>query len=353
MKIINYFIFIFIGLLVISCSKVIDPVKKIGLGSRVVNYQADEKIESLVIPPDLTEPNSQGEFIGAVEINSDVDIIKGTQNIKVMRDKYRRWLLIDKPSSEVWLLTKEFFRSYNFKIEKENQEIGIFETEYLEIETKVPDKSLGAIRTALSKALKTQYGLPIADKYRIRIEPSENPNKSEIYLTLSSIGEVINGAQRVWQPREKDVELETEMLLKLMVFLGNDRAEAISKMQSNIVTGKTNVAVINSESGYATLVFPYDKKQSWNFLGWALDELSIDVDDRDPLEASYFIKATHDKGFFSKIFNSIGSERTYQLIIKETSDSQTYVIFVDINEENDLESIGYSSELFNKIASKF
>ena len=353
MKIINYFIFIFIGLLVISCSKVIDPVKKIGLGSRVVNYQADEKIESLVIPPDLTEPNSQGEFIGAVEINSDVDIIKGTQNIKVMRDKYRRWLLIDKPSSEVWLLTKEFFRSYNFKIEKENQEIGIFETEYLEIETKVPDKSLGAIRTALSKALKTQYGLPIADKYRIRIEPSENPNKSEIYLTLSSIGEVINGAQRFWQPREKDVELETEMLLKLMVFLGNDRAEAISKMQSNIVTGKTNVAVINSESGYATLVFPYDKKQSWNFLGWALDELSIDVEDRDPLESSYFIKATHNKGFFSKVFNSIGSERTYQLIIKETSDSQTYVIFVDINEENDLESIGYSSELFNKIASKF
>ena len=353
MKIINYFIFIFIGLLVISCSKVIDPVKKIGLGSRVVNYQADEKIESLVIPPDLTEPNSQGEFIGAVEINSDVDIIKDTQNIKVMRDKYRRWLLIDKPSSEVWLLTKEFFRSYNFKIEKENQEIGIFETEYLEIETKVPDKSLGAIRTALSKALKTQYGLPIADKYRIRIEPSENPNKSEIYLTLSSIGEVIDGAQRVWQPREKDVELETEMLLKLMVFLGNDRAEAISKMQSNIVAGKANVAVINSESGYATLVFPYDKKQSWNFLGWALDELSIDVDDRDPLESSYFIKATHNKGFFSKVFNSIGSERTYQLIIKETSDSQTYVIFVDINEENDLESIGYSSELFNKIASKF
>ena len=353
MKIINYFIFIFIGLLVISCSKVIDPVKKIGLGSRVVNYQADKKIESLVIPPDLTKPNSQGEFIGAVEINSDVDIIKGTQNIKVMRDKYRRWLLIDKPSSEVWLLTKEFFRSYNFKIEKENQEIGIFETEYLEIETKVPDKSLGAIRTALSKALKTQYGLPIADKYRIRIEPSENPNKSEIYLTLSSIGEVIDGAQRFWQLREKDVELETEMLLKLMVFLGNDRAEAISKMQSNIVTGKTNVAVINSESGYATLVFPYDKKQSWNFLGWALDELSIDVEDRDPLESSYFIKATHNKGFFSKVFNSIGSERTYQLIIKETSDSQTYVIFVDINEENDLESIGYSSELFNKIASKF
>ena len=44
--------------------------------------------------------------------------------------------------------------------------------------------------------------------------------KSEVYLTLSSIGEVVSGATRVWQPREKDVELETEMLLQLMVFLG-------------------------------------------------------------------------------------------------------------------------------------
>ena len=353
MKVIQYFILVFIGLLVVSCSKVLDPVKKIGLGSRNINYQADEKVESLVIPPDLTIPSSQGAFIDVIETSNDVDIIKETQNIKVMRDKYRRWLLIDKPSSEVWLLTKEFFRSYNFKIEKENQKIGIFETEYLEIETKVPDKSLGTIRTALSKALKTQYGLPIADKYRIRIQPSEFTNKSEVYLTLSSIGEVVDGAKKVWQPREKDVELETEMLLKLMVFLGNDRAEAISKMQSNIMTGKTNVSVINSESGYATLVFPYDKKQSWNFLGWALDELSIEVDDRDSLEASYFIKATHNKGFFSKIFSSVGTERTYQLIVKETSNSQTHVIFVDINEENDLESIGYSSELFNKIAAKF
>ena len=53
-------------------------------------------------------------------------------------------------------------------------------------------------------------------------------------MTLSSIGEVVSGATRVWQPREKDVELETEMLLQLMVFLGNDRGDSISKIQSNV-----------------------------------------------------------------------------------------------------------------------
>ena len=351
MKNFNYLTIVFVSLLAVSCSKVTDPIKKIGLGSRVVNYQADEKVDSLIIPPDLTQPSSQGEFAELNEITNDI-IIKTTRNVEVMRDKYRRWLLVDINPTEVWALSKEFFRSYNFKIEKENQKIGIFETEYLEIETRVPDKSLGAIRAALSKALQTQYGLPIADKYRIRIEPTEYPNKSEIYLTLSSIGEVVIGDQRLWQPRVKEVELETEMLLKLMVFLGNDRSESIAKIQSNLVSSESVASVFNSDSGYATLVLPYDKKQSWKLLGWALDELSIDVDDRDSVEGSYLIKVVPKKGFLSKLLSTV-SEQTFQLVLKEVGNSQTHVIFVDLSEENDQAIISFSSELFNNIAEKF
>ena len=349
---INYLTIIFISLLSVSCSKITDPVKKIGLGNRVVNYQVDEKVGSLVIPPNLTEPSSQGEFTEVTEVSNDNNFIKITRNVEVKRDKYRRWLLVDIAPSEVWALSKEFLRSYNFKIEKENQKIGIFETDYLEIETKVPDKSLGAIRSALSKALKTQYGLPIADKYRIRIEPTENPNKSEIYLTLSSIGEVVIAEQRLWQPREKDVELETEMLLKLMVFLGDDRTESISKIQSNLIPSEIIASVFNSDSGYATLALPYNKKQSWKLLGWALDELSIDVEDRDPLEGSYLIKFSPSQGLLSKLLSTV-SDKSYQLIVKEVGELQTHVIFVDLSEENDEDIINYSYELFNSIASKF
>ena len=353
MKNINYVTIIFIGLLVVSCSKIIDPVKKIGLGSRVVNYQADEKVESLIIPPDLTEPGSQGAFSEVIEVINNDNVIQKVQNIEVMRDKYRRWLVVEMPPSEVWSLSKEFFRSYNFKIQKENQKIGIFETDYLEIETIVPDKSLGAIRASLAKVLQTQYGLPIADKYRVRIEPIEGQNKTEVYLTLSSIGEVVNGAVRVWQPREKDVELETEMLLKLMVFLGSDRADAITKIQSNLELNELIASVTISESGYATLVFPYNKKQTWSYLGWALDELGVEVDDRDSIEGSFLIKATPNKGFFSKILGSMDRQKTYQLIIKEVGESQANVIFVDLSEENEQDIINYSVELFNTIASKF
>ena len=330
-----------------------DPVKKIGLGSRVVNYQGDDTVDSLVIPPDLTKPNSQGLFVENVGVTDKSYEVTEVQNVEVKRDTRRRWLLVDMPPSEVWSLSKEFFRSFGFKIEKENQKIGILETNYLEIDTKVPDKSLGAIRAFLSKALQTQYGLPIADKYRIRIESLDDPNQSEIYLTLTSIGEVVKGEQRLWQPREKDVELETEMLLNLMVFLGSDRFEAIDKIQTSNEKIESPVLVIKSESGYATLVFPYDKKQAWSYLGWALDELDVDIEDRDVIEGSYYINVTPEQGFLSKILSTIASTQTYQLVLRQLDDAHTQVIFVDLSEENEQDTIDYSFDLFNGLATKF
>ena len=351
MKIVNYFNILLISLFLASCSKVTGPVKEIGLGSRDINYQVDEKVDSLIIPPDLTSPSSQAALTEVEEMVDDSDVLQRVQNVEIKRDKYRRWLLVDLPPNEVWALSKEFFRSYGFKIEKENQKIGLLETDYLEIETKVPDQSLGAIRVALSKALKTKYGLPIADKYRIRIESTDNPMESEVYLTLSSIGEVVSGAMRVWQPREKDIELETEMLLKLMVFLGDDRFDAITKIKSNTNENIVDVSVVLSEKGFATLIFPFEKRESWKLLGWALDELSIDIEDRDQIEGSYLINVTPNKGFLSKILATASLTKTYQLILKEDSSSQTKVIFVDLSEENDEKTISYSAELFDQIAS--
>ena len=352
MKIINYLTIATMCFFTVSCSNFTGPVKNIGLGSRVVSYQADDQVDSLIIPPDLTQPNIQGDYSKNI-VNDEVEIISRSNNVEVFRDSYRRWLLVDLPPNEVWELSKEFFRSYGFIIEKENQKIGILETDYLEIETKVPDKSLGVIRAALSKALQTQYGLPIADKYRIRIEPNDDSNKSEIYLTLSSIGEVVSGEMRLWQPRDKDVEIETEMLLKLMVFLGEDQTKAIGKIKLNNDITEPVVNVVESKNGYATLVFPYNKKQSWRYLGWALDELGIDIEDRDSVDGSYYLKVQPEKGFFSKLLSATGSIESYQLYVKQTSDSSSKVYFVDLNQENKEETIEYSFQFFNAVSNKF
>ena len=138
-----------------------------------------------------------------------------------------------------------------------------------------------------------------------------------------------------------------------MVFLGSDRSEAIIKIKASNEKIESPVSVIKSESGYATLMFQYNKKQTWNYLGWALDELDVDVEDRDVIDGSYFIKLTKDKGFFSKLLSSVSSGQTYQLIVQQLDESYSQVIFVDLSEENKQDTIDYSFDFFNELAAKF
>ena len=353
MKTISRLLIIYFAALLTSCSMLPEPVKKIGLGNRVLNYQGEDTVSSLIIPPDLTEPSLQSDFND--QYSSENKTFEGIKvdNIELKRDSFRRWLVVNKTPSEVWPWAKQFLKSYGFKIEKEDQKVGVMETGYLENDINVPDKSLGAIRAMLSKALKTKYGLPIADKYRIRVEESASKKSSEIYLTLTSIEEVVNGGMRVWQARAKDVELETEMLLRLMVFLGSDRSEAIEKITNSLEVDKPQVMVNKAENGYAELIFPFDQRQTWDYLGWALDELDVDIEDLDVTEGSYYVNIVTKKGFFARLIPSSIQSKTYQLFVKELDKANSIVVFNDLSEENEQDTIDFSFDFFNEIAAKF
>jgi len=325
------------------------------LGTRVINYQEVEgEITDLIIPPDLTNPESQGDFVSISGSSSDVQLAK-VANVEVKRDAYRRWLLVDKTPSEIWPLAKEFLQSFGFKIKKEDEALGIIETEYLESDPDVPDSSLGGFRAMLSDILKAKYALPIADKYRIRIEATDDKSSSEVYLSLRSIEEVVIDETTLWQSRAKDAELETEMLLRLMVFLGSDQSDAINKIQETAEVEKLPVSVYKTKSGYATLVFPYDPPKAWAHLGWAMDELDIDIEDSDPFEQSYYVNLvrTNDRGFFSKLMGKSAETISVQLVVKQLEEGHSQVVFNDLSEENEQKTIDFSFIFFKELADQF
>ena len=330
------------------------------LGTRVINYQEVEgEITDLIIPPDLTNPESQGYFVtisGGVSDSSSSGVqLAIVSNFEVRRDSYRRWLLVDKTPSEIWPLAKEFLQSFGFKIKKEDEALGIIETEYLESDPDVPDSSLGGFRAMLSDILKAKYALPIADKYRIRIEATDDKSSSEVYLSLRSIEEVVIDETTLWQSRAKDAELETEMLLRLMVFLGSDQSDAINKIQETAEVEKLPVSVYKTKSGYATLVFPYDPPKAWAHLGWAMDELDIDIEDSDPFEQSYYVNLvrTNDRGFFSKLMGKSAETISVQLVVKQLEEGHSQVVFNDLSEENEQKTIDFSFIFFKELADQF
>ncbi|RUM76790.1 MAG: hypothetical protein DSZ14_06130 [Candidatus Thioglobus sp.] len=351
--------------------------EQISLGERSIGYYSDKTVTSLEIPPDLTKPSSQNEFrlenyvTGVQEdtlsfsekdntIKEAPSILRTLANIEVKKSGDRRWLLVDKKPDAVWNLSKSFFKSHGFAIKKTNKKIGMMETDFLENHPEIPDKSLGVIRSMLKKAIAARYALPIVDKYRIRIEPTDNGDKSEVYLSLTSMEEVLTKAgsddeNTIWQSRPKDQALETEMLYRLMTFLGSDHAVAREKIIQAKEDQTLTVSLSKGVNGYAKLTFSLNQYDTWDNMGWALDQLNIDVDDKDVKEGSFYINVarTEDQGLWSRMFGDDAIKKSFQILVRQTSDNETEVYFNDISEENEQATIDFSHEFLGNIAKQF
>ncbi|MDC9715250.1 MAG: outer membrane protein assembly factor BamC [Gammaproteobacteria bacterium] len=347
------------------------------LGKKDIQYYSNKTVTSLKIPPDLTKPNSQNafklsEYVSNIEedtisfsknelVNKKAtSILNGFTNVAIKKSGQIRWLVVDKKVDSVWGLARSFFKSHGFAIKKSDKKIGVMETDFLENRPEIPDQSVGLIRSMLKKAVSARYALPIIDKYRIRVEPIDDGNKTEVHFTLNSMEEVITKAggedeNTVWQVRPKDDSLETEMLYRFMVYLGSDHAVAREQITATIQQKKSSVEIVKGIGGYAKLKFSLGQYDTWENIGWALDQLGIDTEDKDVKEGSFYINIAQDKdkGVLSRIFGDNAIRKSYQVIVKQISSNATEVTFNDLSEKNSQETIDFSYKLLGDIAEQF
>ncbi len=344
-----------------------------------INYYSDKTVSSLEVPPDLTTPSSQKAFKLSKYVNDvqedtisfnikkastqekekSANILKTPSNIKVIKSGKRRWLIVDKKPDIVWDLSKSFLKSRGFSIKKINKKIGLIETDFLENYAEIPDESLGMIRSFISSKLGA-YVLPTVDKYRVRLEPMNNGKKTALYLSLSSMEEVVTNSgskdeNTIWQARPKDQDLETTMLYEFMVYLGGDKVKARDQIVKAKEQEKITVNLVQGVGGYAKLVFKMNQYDTWSNIGWALDQLDIEIEDTDIKEGSFYIKVvrTQDKGIFSRIFGDSAIKKSFQILVRQTSSNTTEVYFNDISEENEQATIDFSHEFLGNIAKQF
>jgi len=344
-------------------------------GSLKINYYSNKSVTPLEIPPDLTSPNYQKSFRLSEytdrKINESIvnftnkalpqeAILESNNNIEVKKSGNIRWLQVKKSPDEVWNLVKQFFKEEGFIIKKSNKKIGIMETDYLENKPEIPAQSVGLIRSMLQKALKARYSLPIIDKYRVRVEPEDGTKSTNVFLSISSMQEVITNSGRedentTWQPREKDVALEVEMLYKLMLFFGGDKVISREKILQAKEESSIEIDLKTSFNGYSILVFNSNFLDAWDSFSWALDQLDIDIEDKDILEKSIYINSarTSDLGFFTTIFGDEAVKKTFKLTFKEGNNLNTEVYFTDLSGENETETKEFSMDFFTNIKKQF
>jgi len=203
------------------------------------------------------------------------------------------------------------------------------------------------------------YTLPSVDSYKIRIEPLDSGNKSEVHLSVSSMAEVITGSGKnettLWQSKERNIALENEMLYELMLYLGGDSASARERIINAQEEGKISVSLVDGLNGYAKLQFKLNLIDTWDNMSWAISDLNINLEDKDLKEKTFYIQVARpsDKGIMSKIFGEDAIYSPYQLQLKELSPNLTEVYFNDISEINETETKQFSYDFLGKIQKIF
>jgi outer membrane protein assembly factor BamC len=265
-----------------------------------IDYKSAGQLPPLEIPPDLSKPRSDDRYAvpeqeGSAtlsEFNQERQPTTGgsailpiVERMHVERGGSQRWLVVEAAPEQLWESIKEFWQESGFLISNEIPQAGIMETDWAENRAKVPESG---IRKLLGKVIDQAYSTAERDRFRTRIERSEDAGTVEIYISHRGMLEVVKSSGRndttVWQPRPADPELEAEMLYRLMARLG------AKKRQIEAQTKKVQENRASLTPGGSSLVLNDAFDRAWRRVGLALDRVGFTVEDRDRSKGLYFVR---------------------------------------------------------------
>lgn len=270
------------------------------------------------------------------------NVMTGIPGMRIERDGERRWLVVEKPATDLYPQVKDFWQENGFLLVIDSPSTGIMETDWAENRSKLPQDF---IRSALGSVLGSIYDTGERDKYKTRLEVPK-PGETEIYITQKGTLEkcVTDTAgdqclYTIWTSRPNDPNLEAIFLARLMERLGmtQEQAKAMVSVPLAPKAAKAKFVQESNNQGYIELSSGFDR--SWRDVGLALDRSNFTVEDRNRSNGVYYVRYINakdvgdKKGFFSNLFSSKDDSKLqakkYQVIVKSTGENSANVYVQD------------------------
>ena len=330
-----------------ACGSIMDSDK--------VNYKTQTDAPpatSLEVPPDLSKVTRNKRFDvpgGSISAN-DLDGVKPADagpltsplalgDIQVKRSGNQMWLEITRPPEDLWNPVRDFWKESGFTLLRDEQGIGVMETEWAENRAKLPQDF---IRRNFGKVLDGLYSTGERDKFRIRLDRTES-NRTELYVVHRGMVEVYAdklSKSTVWQPRPNDPELEKEFLRRLMLKLAPASAVNTKAFEGGLAKSSSELISLN---GKPAVSFNQGFDVTWRRVGVLLDRNGFTVEDRDRKQGIYFVRyvdmpADTEEGFFSKLFSSSKNNKgpeQYRLKISSPDNTASTITILNASGQAD------------------
>ncbi|EDZ64132.1 NlpBDapX lipoprotein [beta proteobacterium KB13] len=317
---------ILIPIFLIGCSS----IEEIPIIDKVTqpDYVSSKKAKKLEVPPDLDDVNSSNKYT----INGQPTSLKQYQNkdkednlvnildekeekIKVVKSGSMRWLIVPAKQGEVWPVVENFWEEMGFDVSS-SKRTGIIETKWIaESDLKKDEGTLGKFDAWLDALANTGT----RRKFRTRIEDGVENGTTEIYLSQRSLLKGLSEHRsrkakhfdntvnpdtvyriQEYKPsgdeeeevmvsnfKEDDLEIQYELLRRLMVKLGTTDLKARESLDKAIEI--KNAELVNQD-GYNYIKLNDNYSRAWRRLNLAIDMVGFLVEDKNRSDGIFYIK---------------------------------------------------------------
>jgi outer membrane protein assembly factor BamC len=321
-----------------------------------IDYKKSGQVSgpNLALPPDLITTQAERRFVvqdgtatmseynQAVKKSSQMrsNVLTGIPGMKIERDGDRRWLVVDKPATELYPQVKDFWQENGFLLVIDSPSTGIMETDWAENRAKVPQD---IIRRTLGRVLDSIYDSGERDKFRTRLEV-QKPDVTEIYITHKGavetpVKDVDAAITTRWTIRPTDPELEAVFLARLMERLGMSQEQARAQVASRSVSAATPRAKLVEEGTATRIEMSSGFDRAWRDVGLALDRSNFTVEDRDRSRGIYFVRYVNPKelgdnrSWFGRTFGKSNDAdkkaKLYRVVVQTRGDNQVAILVQD------------------------
>ena len=276
------------------------------------DYKAASRARPLEVPPDLTaSPSSDAYSIpGSTNYSTYSQAREGQEvavekvlatpeGVRLEKSGGQRWLVVNAPPEKIWPVIRDFWNEMGFAVRVENPQLGIMETEWIDSDS-ITKKETGDWGDKFDKWLDQLSRFTDKKKFRTRLDRGNDSNTTEIFMTHRSVlGTPEDGKKQlgdidaskkldVKEVDSMDIELDTELLRRLMVKLGVEEQKSKSIVASATILNRAEV--IKDADGSATLVLndPFDR--AWRRVGLALDRVGFVIEDKDRSNGIFFVR---------------------------------------------------------------
>lgn len=284
-----------------------------GTDSKRIDYKtASARVPSLEIPPDLTAPSSNEQFVipggdgafianysdyskGAQSDNTPLAVLPTLNNVRIEHGATEHWLVVNDKAENIWPAVKSFWLEMGFLLQLENPQAGVMETDWQENLNNAP-KNFTRRVLGNGKSLDSIKSSGQRDQYVTRLERSKDGLSTEIHLSRQVMQEVLSSNLRTtkWLPYTATPEIQNAVLQMMMARLGNTLGQpAASAVAVTTAAAETLPSVLLKETpGGKVLQINDAFDKSWRKIGLALEKAHLAVEDKDRSSGTYLL---HDK----------------------------------------------------------